>query len=566
MARLLPFLLAWAFLDCLFNLRFPGDEPTLWYLLPSIDVVVVLGAFLIIRARGYQVPQGVRIAVIAVALAVRLFRGAEGMVEQHFHRPLSLFLDVPLVPNLIALLRSTVSLPRLVMGALLAGVAIVLLGSLTARALTVAERSLAAPGARRLFIGALVICAVLSPTWRQRRDPHLHLGLFGSSIVPRLAREVTFLRHAPQYRRAQAAAISAVGERLRNTPATLDRLHHADVLLFLVESYGETVFERSAYARRLAPVYDAFESALARKGFAVVSSVLASPTYGGRSWLAHASLATGVRTEDGLAYTVLLRSQPPPPTMAGFFQRAGYRTVLVQPGTTRRWPEGEVIGFSQKYYAMDLEYRGPSFKWATMPDQYVIDFVHRHELQPPAPSAPRATGGPGVLAAKRPPLFVEYALVSSHSPWSLQPRIVDDWDRLRDGGAIFNDLDPVRYAVTWSNLQVGGDAYVTSLIYDLEVLRRYLVERVDDDALVIILGDHQPSAEVTGNTPSHGVPIHIISRDPGFIQRFSAAGYLPGMRVPLPHPQVPMEDFLQQFLTLFSSPLTVGGSNSALGR
>ena len=186
-----------------------------------------------------------------------------------------------------------------------------------------------------------------------------------------------------------------------------------------------------------------------------------------------------------------------------------------------------------------------------MPDQYVVDFVHRHELHP---------GVTGVTATARPPLFVEYALVSSHSPWSLQPRIVDDWDRLRDGGAIFNDLPPVRYAVTWSNLQVGGDAYVTSLIYDLEVLRRYLVERIDDDALVIILGDHQPSAEVTGNTPSHGVPIHIISREASFIQRFSTAGYVPGMRVPLPHRQLPMESFLEQLLTLFSTPSAGGGN------
>ena len=545
LARLLPFVGAWVFLDCLFNLRFPGDEPTLWYPLPSIDVAVVLAVFLVVRLRGYQIPQGVRIALVALALAARIFRSAEGLVEKHFHRPLSLYLDVPLVPSLIGLLRSTVPLPHLVIGTLLAGVAIVLLGALTARALTVAERALSSTGPRRLFVAVLVICAALSPLWRQRRDPHLHVGLFGASIVPRLARELAVLRHAPEYRRRKAAAIAAVRERLDQTPAALDRLHRANVLLFLVESYGETVFEQPAYARRMAPVYDTFEAAMAKSGFTLASSLLASPTYGGRSWLAHATLATGVRTEDGLAYTVLLESQPPPPTMAGFFQRAGYRTVLVQPGTTRRWPEGEVSGFAQKYYAMDLGYRGPAFKWATMPDQYVVDFVHRREVQ-------RSLGGANDPA--RPPLFVEYALVSSHSPWSLQPRLVEDWERLRDGGAIFNDLPPIRYAVTWSNLQVGGDAYVTSLIYDLDVLRRYLVERIDDDTLVIILGDHQPSAEVTGDTPSYGVPIHVISRDRAFIQRFTAAGYVPGMRVPLPHPQLAMEAFLEQLLAMFSTP------------
>jgi hypothetical protein len=393
-----------------------------------------------------------------------------------------------------------------------------------------------------MYAGVLVACALLSPLWSRRRDPHLHVGLFGASIVPRLARELSFLRHAPEYRREQAAGITRVREHLRALPCALDRLHRADVLLILVESYGETVFDRPDYARRMAPIYDAFEGELGRRGFATASSLLASPTYGGRSWLAHGTLATGVRVEDGLAYTVLLETQPPPLTMAGFFREAGYRTVLVQPGTTRRWPEGEVIGFDQKYYAMDLDYRGPSFKWATMPDQYVIDFVHRREIARRPPEG-------------RAPLFVEYALVSSHSPWSVQPRLVDDWDRLRDGGAIFNALPPVLYPVTWSNLAVGGEAYVTSLIYDLEMLRRYLAERVADDALVIILGDHQPSAEVTDDSPSHGVPVHVISRDHSFIQRFVAAGYVPGMRAArVARPLPGMESFLPQLLQMFSSP------------
>ena len=549
-ARLLAFLLAWVFLDCLFNLRFPADEPTFWYPLPSIDVVVLLAVFSAVRARGYTIPNGARFGIVVVALVARIFRGGEGLVERHFHRPLSLYLDVPLVPNLVGLLRSTVSLPRLILWALLIVLAFVALGALTWWALAVVERSFASSSlsssppsgrdARRLFLGVLIVCALLSPLWSRRRDPHLHVGLFGASIVPRLARELAFLRHAPEYRREKAAGIARVQDQLRAIPSGLDRLHRADVLLILVESYGETVIAQPAYARRMAPIYDAFEGDLGRRGFAMASSLLASPTYGGRSWLAHGTLATGVRIEDGLAYTVLLEAQPPPLTMAGFFRDAGYRTVLVQPGTTSRWPEGEVIGFDQKYYLMDLEYRGPPFKWATMPDQYVIDFVHRREI------ARRPPGG-------RSPLFVEYALVSSHSPWSVQPRLVEDWDRLRDGGAIFNDLPPVRYPVTWSNLGVGGEAYVTSLIYDLDMLRRYVAGRIADDTLVIILGDHQPSAEVTENSPSHGVPIHVISRDRSFIGRFISAGYVPGMRAASARPLPEMESFLPRLLQMFSS-------------
>jgi hypothetical protein len=36
--RLLLFAAAWAFLNSVFNLRYPGYEPTLWYLLPAIGL------------------------------------------------------------------------------------------------------------------------------------------------------------------------------------------------------------------------------------------------------------------------------------------------------------------------------------------------------------------------------------------------------------------------------------------------------------------------------------------------------------------------------------------------
>ncbi len=535
------FLVGWAFLDCLFNLRFPGSEPAEWYFLPSIDVVVLLAAFWLVRARGWVVPDLLRFAIVLFALATRIFRFAEGGVERHFHRALSLYLDVPLVPNLVGLMRSTVSAPRLLVWSALIGIAIVVLGVLTWWALAITERAMADRGPRRVFAAGTIVCMLLSSLWLNRRHTELHLGLFGRSIVPRIAGEVSFLQRAPAYRRERNEEIARQRGRLRAMPNGLDRLHHADVLLIVVESYGATVIDQADYARRMAPVYGAFESELGQRGFAMASSLLTSVTYGGRSWLAHAGLRTGVRTEDGLAYAVMLDAQPAPQTMADFFRTAGYRTVLVQPGTTARKPEGVVAGFEEKIYAMDLDYQGPAFRWATMPDQYVIDFVHRREV----------ARVPEVL---RPPLFVEYDLVSSHSPWSLQPRLVDDWNELRDGGRVFNQIPPVRYEIGWTSLGKAGEAYVTSVIYDLDVLRRYIAERVDDDALIIVLGDHQPSADVTRDSPSYDVPIHVISRDRSFIQRFEeAAGYVPGMRVSRAQPARAMETFLPDLLAMFSS-------------
>lgn len=178
------FLLGWAFLDCVFNLRSPGNEPAGWYPLPSIDVAVLLAGFWIVRARGAVVPDWLRFAIVLFALVTRIFRFAEGIVERHFHRLLCLYLDVPLVPNLVALMRSTVSAPRLLVWLALIAVGLVVLGVLTWWALAITERAMAFRGPRCLFVGALIVCALLSPLALKRRHPEVHLGLFGRSIVP----------------------------------------------------------------------------------------------------------------------------------------------------------------------------------------------------------------------------------------------------------------------------------------------------------------------------------------------------------------------------------------------
>ena len=41
----LLFLLAWAFIDAMLNVRYPADEPAFWYIVPTADVVVLFAFF-----------------------------------------------------------------------------------------------------------------------------------------------------------------------------------------------------------------------------------------------------------------------------------------------------------------------------------------------------------------------------------------------------------------------------------------------------------------------------------------------------------------------------------------
>jgi hypothetical protein len=48
----------------------------------------------------------------------------------------------------------------------------------------------------------------------------------------------------------------------------------------------------------------------------------------------------------------------------------------------------------------------------------------------------------------------------------------------------------------------------------------------------LLVGDHQPTANVSGEGVSWDVPVHIISRDPQLLQRFIAQGFVAGLEPP----------------------------------
>jgi len=516
----LRLLAAWLLLGLLLDLRYPGPE--VWR--PSLDATVLVLFFVLVGARGGRLPRVVPAILAVLVVVVRLFRLGDGVVQRYFGRPLSLALDLATAPELVRLLRSTLPRPALTGAVALLLVLLVAVGWLAAWcARTAARCGSSAPATAIVFLGLAGLLLVLTP--------FIPGGLVADSVVPRLWREGRDVAALPQRRREAAARVRATDERLRGAPHDLQRLQRASVFLFLVESYGATVIERPDHARRIEPVYAAAERRLQSAGFQVVSRLLSSPTYAGRSWLAQETLATGVRTSDRLLDEEVQRQRPT--TMARLFRAAGYQTVLAQPGSTHRGLHRWVYDFERVYSAWDFDYRGPAFRWSPMPDQYVVDFIHRRVVTPsPAP------------------LLVEYALVTSHAPWSDQPALVDDWSRLGDG-AVFATLPRHRYPVGWTNLSDGSEAYLRSVTYDLEVLVRYVIEFAPAGALVVILGDHQPVAEVTGG-PSDAVPIHVISGNPALLAPFRARGYREGMR-PLQDGAPPgLETFLPALLADFS--------------
>ncbi|MFC4019036.1 sulfatase-like hydrolase/transferase [Micromonospora sp. GCM10011542] len=332
-------------------------------------------------------------------------------------------------------------------------------------------------------------------------------------------------------RRTFGATIGADAFRDKPGDQLLTALRGKNVVVAFVESYGRDAVEDPEFAPQVGAVLDSGTERLRAAGFAARSGFLTSPTFGGGSWLAHATLLSGLWIDNDQRHRTLLASDRM--TLNRAFQRANWQTVGVMPAVSRAWPEGAFFGYDRFYDAHKLAYRGPKFSFGTMPDQYTLTSWQRLEQG--------KRGGA--------PTMTELALVSSHAPWTPVPPMMD-WTDVGDGAIFGAGGDPATNDGRRSTTRIRAD-YRHSIEYTLGTLISYVQTYGDDDLVFVFLGDHQPATVVTGENASHDVPITIIARDPAVLDRISGWGWQDGLR---PGPQAPvwrMDAFRDRFLTAF---------------
>src|SRR5215510_5130297 len=181
-------------------------------------------------------------------------------------------------------------------------------------------------------------------------------------------------------------------------------------------------------------------------------------------------------------------------TVVKAFRRHGYRTVAIMPGLLRSWPEGSFFGFDAIYDQARLDYHGPPFGWWDINDQFALARADALEM------APR----------DRPPVFMFFPTITTHAPFTPRPPYQTDWSRVLTR----NPYDTADLHRAWSeqpdwlNL---GPSYARSLVYAYATLGGYLRLRADRDLVMILIGDHQPPALVSGAGASWDVPVHVIT-------------------------------------------------------
>ena len=188
--------------------------------------------------------------------------------------------------------------------------------------------------------------------------------------------------------------------------------------------------------------------------------------------------------------------------MVKVFARGGYRTIAIMPGLLVGWPEGAFYGFQDIYNHARLDYRGPSFGWWDVNDQFALARVDAAEIAPP----------------DRPPAFVFFATITTHAPFVPTPPYQPDWARVLSTTPYDPDaLDRAWSAwPDWTNL---GPSYLEALEYAFTNLSGYLRLRADRDLVMVLVGDHQPPALVSGEGASWDVPVHVISNRSPVVDR-----------------------------------------------
>jgi len=295
-----------------------------------------------------------------------------------------------------------------------------------------------------------------------------------------------------------------------NLDTPLEGLRGADVLLAFVESYGAVTYDNPAMAEQLAPSRSGLAAAIRDAGREVVSAYLDSPTFGGSSWLAHLSLLTGVDVRDQYAYVAVMASSRD--TLPKAFARQGYRSIALMPGMRQAWPEGAFYGFDFIYGRNDLEYQGPKFGWWSIPDQYTLAKFDAAEL----------------ARESRRPVFAVFPTSTTHAPFGPVAPYQADWSKVL-GPDAFAPPDVDRAMADTPDLTNLAPSYAKAMGYELATFAGYIREHAGDNLVMILVGDHQPVAAVSGKGAPHDVPIHVVASPGAVLDRLRAAGFIDGL-------------------------------------
>ena len=137
-------------------------------------------------------------------------------------------------------------------------------------------------------------------------------------------------------------------------------------------------------------------------------------------------------------------------------------------------------------------------------------------------------------------------------PFTPAPPYQPDWQKVLTAEPYDQAALHAAYSgpADWTNLT---PSYAEALKYATTTLGGYLRLRADRDLVLVIVGDHQPAAMVSGEGASWDVPVHIVTSRKAVLDGLKDQGFRDGLE-PARKVITTMDGLLMKLLDAFSEP------------
>jgi hypothetical protein len=517
--------------------------PTLWITIRT-EVSIELGVLLLVlalyaeiaaRLHWRQLGRATTFVLTVAFFVLAVGRYADVTAPALYGRPVNLYWDAQHLPRVAAMM-AEVAQPWMIAAAALAAAAfVVAVGGLLYWSLARVTQGLRADVPRRA-LGVLAIVIVDSYLLGNAFDwPVRHW--FSLPVAATYKQQIAFIVDAHAVDTSRELPVEPLPH------SDLERVAGADVFVMFFESYGAITYDSPEISAIVQRGRTELADAIRATGREAASAFVESPTFGGSSWLAHSTLLSGFEVREPGTYDLLLTQERE--TLPALFAASGYRALALMPGMKNPWPEGAFYGFDEIIGEQDLDYRGPGFGWWRIPDQYSLAKLHALALE----------------GEKRAPVFVFFPTVNTHIPFRPTPPYQPDWQRVL-GSHPFDDGETaasIAQPQDWTHLSA---PYAESFAYTLRFVAGYLQAHPGADIVLVLVGDHQPPAGVTGPGARWDVPVHVIASRSDVLRAFLDAGFVAGVELA---PQAPAVGSMTDLTGLLLRGFSSGGGTSAYG-
>ena len=247
----LTVLAAWCFLNVFINFELP-QRPCL----PPCSLFYRLwrcGASLLLLSLTPRITppwaKGLYILLLVLLLGIRLFRVGDVVVPAYFNRPFNLYIDSGYIPDLLHLLWHSFSAWIVFSMAIVSVIGLVLVCWGLWISIRIIHKAFGQARLRHAFWALTAIEAVLVVSFIKGYLPD-KLPPPGTACTPRLVEEIRFIATVDAVRHKTHAHISEAATRAPQFRRPLNRLGNADVHIFIIESYGLTLYDNPRHAER----------------------------------------------------------------------------------------------------------------------------------------------------------------------------------------------------------------------------------------------------------------------------------------------------------------------------